>query len=70
MLVRKTAVPNAYGYFDADEMPAAGISMKALAGEWKHKEASLYIYNSTEQEALFTMFTDEEGMFSAGCIKI
>lgn len=70
MLVRETVVPNAYGYFDAEEMPAAGISMKALAGEWKYEEASLYIYNSTKQEALFKMFTDEEGMFSSGCIKI
>ncbi len=70
MLVRETAVPNTYGYFDAEEMPAAGISMKALAGEWKHEEASLYIYNCTEQDAQFKMFTDDEGMFSSGCIKI
>lgn len=70
MLVRETAVPNDYGYYDIAEMPVSGISMKALDGEWKNGDVTMYIFNSTEQEGLFEMFTDEEGMFSSGRIKI
>ena len=37
-LERTEIEPNAHGFYDVTEIPATGISMKALEGEWINRK--------------------------------
>jgi LPXTG-motif cell wall-anchored protein len=71
ILTHEEAVPNDYGYYDADDVPESGISVTALDGEWiipyvpfgnwEGGTAALFINGYNRKEGSFSRNSSFEG---------